>query len=71
MKQGLKELGMGTSLLRVTDTLGFSVLVYNLPPFPGESFRGNLTLVGSTIQPIGGFIEKKLQAVANYVQGLR
>ena len=71
MKQVLKELDMGTSLLRVTETLGFSVLVYNLPPFAGESFGGNLTLVGSTIQPICGFIEKKLQAVANYVQGLR
>jgi len=62
---------MEASLLRVTKTLGFSVLVYNLPPFAGESFRGNLTLVGSTIQPIGGFIEEKLQAVASYVQGLR
>ena len=71
MKQGLKELDMRASLLRVTETLGFSVLVYNLPPFAGESFGGNLTLVGSTIRPIGGFIEKKLQAVANYVQGLR
>tara|TARA_B110000014_G_C19608745_1_gene322307 strand:- start:131 stop:301 length:171 start_codon:yes stop_codon:yes gene_type:complete len=56
---------MEASLLRVTKTLGFSVLVYNLPPFAGESFRGNLTLVGSTIQPIGGFIEEKLQAVAS------
>ena len=62
---------MEASLLRVTKTLGFSVLVYNLPPFAGESFRGNLTLVGSTIQPIGDFIEEKLQAVASYVQGLR
>jgi hypothetical protein len=62
---------MEASLLRVTKTLGFSVLVYNLPPFAGESFRGNLTLVGSAIQPIGGFIEEKLQAVASYVQGLR
>ena len=62
---------MEASLLRVTKTLGFSVLVYNLPPFAGESFRGNLTLVGSTIQPIGGFVEEKLQAVASYVQGLR
>jgi hypothetical protein len=62
---------MEASLLRVTKTLGFSVLVYNLPPFAGESFRGNLTLVGSTIQPIGGFIEERLQAVASYVQGLR
>ena len=67
MKQGLKALDMGASLLRVTETLGFSVLVYNLPPFAGESFRGNLTLVGSTIQPIGGFIEEKLRAVASYV----
>ena len=67
MKQGLKALDMGASLLRVTETLGFSVLVYNLPPFAGESFRGNLTLVGSTIQPIGGFIEEKLQAVSSYV----
>ena len=71
MKQVLKELDMGTSLLRVTETLGFSVLVYNLPPFAGESFGGNLTLDGRTIQPIGGFIEKKLQGVANYDKGLR